>query len=66
MNALGRDGTVLVSREHGGYFFPGGTPLALFTDEIHKWLKAAVKGASAADSLPFHWLRAIFIHQGTV
>ena len=48
MNALRGDGAAFFTEKHGGNFLPRPAPLALFTDEIHEWFKAAVKSPTAA------------------
>ena len=66
MNTLGADGTAFNCGQQRGGFFPRFAALPLVPDEIHKLLKAAVQGASAAAWLLFHRVRANFIHRRPV
>ena len=48
MQTLERDAAALFNREPFGDFPPRFALLALFADDHHEWLDAAVKGGSAA------------------
>ncbi len=54
MNALRSDGAAFFTEKHGGNFLPRPAPLALVTDEIHEWLKPAVKSPPAAEAFALH------------